>query len=179
MLSAMRFKSYVWPHNPRTFRAVWQRRVAVLDAPGGAFRVQELGRTCRVFRGEGEFCGPDAYDRFEALAEVFSENGAGALVHPVWGGALVYFTRLELTQEPRQDYVAYAFEFTEASVEDVDPSVLSSVTPVRAQFYMAKAGDTLWGIAERFGTDVQTLLELNPALANPNELLAGQKVAIS
>lgn len=177
MLSAMRFKSYVWPHNPRTFRAVWQRRVAVLDAPG-RFHVQELGKACRVFRGEGEFYGPNAYDRFEALASVFMEDGAGDLVHPIWGAELVYFTRLELTQEPRQDYVAYAFEFTEASAEDIDPSTHGSGAAVRAERYTVRSGDTLWTIAGRYDTDVQALLARNPNISNPNELYAGQEVVI-
>lgn len=36
------------------------------------------------------------------------------LVHPVWQTASAYFTELTLTQEPRDDYVAYRFTFCEA-----------------------------------------------------------------
>ncbi len=174
MLSAMRFKDFTWPHNPRTFHVLWRRRLCVLDAPGGRYHVQELGRTCRVFHGAGEFCGPDAYAQFERLSRTFSRDGAGTLVHPVWHSQSVYFTRLELTQEPRQDYVAYAFEFTETRGETA-AGLRKSVSGER---YTVQSGDTIWSIAAQYGTDVQTLLEANPGIANPNDLWPGQEVAV-
>lgn len=177
MLSAMRFKDFIWPHNPRTFHVLWQRRVAVLDAPGGRFHLQELGKTCRILRGEGEFCGPTAYEDFERLAQTFRQDGAGTLVHPIWHSDAMYFTRLELTQEPRQDHVAYAFEFTEAR------SILSGVLYRKEAasgeaLYRVKPGDTFWSIAAAHGMDTETLLQMNPRIANPNQLSAGQEVRV-
>ena len=174
MLSAMRYKDFTWPHNPRTFHVLWRRRVCVLDAPGGRYHVQELGRTCRIFRGTGEFCGPDAYTQFERLSRTFLRDGAGELVHPVWHSQSVYFTRLELTQEPRSDYVAYAFEFTETRGYD-SGSMRKSVA---GEVYTVAAGDTIWSIAARYGTDAAALLEKNPEIANPNELRPGQQVLV-
>ena len=174
MLSAMRYKDFTWPHNPRTFHMLWRRRVCVLDAPGGRYHVQELGKTCRVFRGAGEFCGPDAYAQFERLSRTFQRDGAGILVHPVWQSQSVYFTRLELTQEPRSDYVAYAFEFTETRSYDAS-DLRKSVT---GETCTVAAGDTIWSIAERYGTDAATLLEKNPEIANPNDLRPGQTVLV-
>jgi LysM repeat protein len=43
--------------------------------------------------------------------------------------------------------------------------------------YTIKANDTLSGIAERFGTTVDALLELNPEL-DPQGLVAGQKIKL-
>src|SRR5918996_471593 len=43
--------------------------------------------------------------------------------------------------------------------------------------YTIKANDTLSGIAERSGTTVERLLELNPAL-DPQGLVAGQKIKL-
>ena len=177
MLSAMRFKDFTWPHNPRTFRVLWRRRVCVLDAPGGRYHVQDLGRTCRILRGEGEFCGPDAYADFERLQWAFLSDGPGTLVHPLWHSQSVYFTRLELTQEPRQDYVAYAFEFTETRGYDSDEQ-RKSVAALPGERYTLSAGDTAWSVGERFGLDMQTLLALNPGLSNPNELGPGQEVRV-
>ena len=174
MLSAMRYKDFTWPHNPRTFHVLWRRRVCVLDAPGGRYRVQELGRTCRVFRGTGEFCGPDAYAQFERLSRTFRRDGPGELIHPVWHSYSVYFTRLELTQEPRQDYVAYAFEFTETRSYDA----VVQRKAASGERYTVVAGDTIWSIAARFGTDAATLLEKNPEIADPNELRIGQEVTV-
>ena len=62
-----------------------------------------------MLRGEGEFFGAGAYTQFRRLMEVFRSPGAGALRHPVWQCSRAYFTRLELAQEPREDYVAYSF----------------------------------------------------------------------
>ena len=65
-LSPMRFKSYVWPHNPRTYEIEFRRGIVTHKVPFGAYTLQNLGRTNRVLRGEGEFCGAGAY---EALAK--------------------------------------------------------------------------------------------------------------
>ena len=86
----------------------------------------------------------------------------------------MYFTRLELTQEPRSDYVAYAFEFTETRGYDSGAQRKSAA----GERYTVAAGDTLWSIAVRFGTDTATLLEKNPQIADPNELRAGQEVTV-
>lgn len=173
MLSAMRFKDFTWPHNPRTFHVLWRRRVCVLDAPGGRYCVQDLGRTCRILRGEGELCGPDAYRDFERLQRVFLSEGAGTLVHPLWHSQRVFFTRLELTQEPRQDYVAYAFEFTETRDEEAP-----SAKALPEERYTLAAGDTAWSVCARFGLDTAALLALNPGVANLSELAPGQEVRV-
>ncbi len=173
MLSAMRFKSFVWPHNPRDFRVVWQRRVTVLDAPGGRYFLQEIGKTCRTFQGVGEFCGAGAYDQLRKLARVFREDGPGILVHPLWESRMVYFTRLELTQEPRQDYVAYTVSFTEVRDEkEEDPSPRGAIS------WTVSPGDTAWSIAQRFSLDIGELLKLNPQVSNPNLLKSGQEVRL-
>ena len=43
--------------------------------------------------------------------------------------------------------------------------------------YIVNAGDTLWGIAARYGTDVSAIARLN-ALSSPNQLTAGQSLVI-
>jgi len=113
-LAAMRFGDYVWPHNPKIFEASVTRKLAVVKIPFGRSVVTDLGENCRVFSGEGEFCGAGAYDAFKKLAAKFHEGGAEMLVHPVWGAARVYFTALSLREEPYADYVRYAFTFQEA-----------------------------------------------------------------
>ncbi len=173
MLSAMRFKSFVWPHNPRDFRVVWQRRVTVLDAPGGRYFLQEIGKTCRTFQGVGEFYGPKAYDQLRQLARVFREDGPGLLVHPLWDSRMAYFTRLELTQEPRQDYVAYTVRFTEVrDKEDAD------ISPGAAFTLTVGSDDTAWSIAQRFSLDISEFLKMNPQISNPNLLKSGQEVRL-
>ncbi|MBQ3497418.1 MAG: DNA circularization N-terminal domain-containing protein, partial [Oscillospiraceae bacterium] len=110
----MRYKGYVWPHNPATYSIDFARDVAALKAAGGGCCLQDMGMRYRVMRGEGEFVGEGAYDEFKRLATVFYEGGAGQLIHPVWQTANAYFTALRLVQRPLVDYVQYSFEFREA-----------------------------------------------------------------
>ncbi|MGI6081974.1 MAG: LysM peptidoglycan-binding domain-containing protein [Limnochordia bacterium] len=44
--------------------------------------------------------------------------------------------------------------------------------------YTVRTGDTLWALAQRFHTTIETLLKLNPGL-NPNELHIGQKIRVN
>ena len=64
ILSPMRFKNFVWPHNPRVYSIAFERKLAVHKIPFGRYRVQSLGQTRRVLRGQGEFAGERAYETF-------------------------------------------------------------------------------------------------------------------
>ncbi len=113
ILSPMRFKNFVWPHNPRVYSIAFERKLAAHKIPFGRHVIQSLGQTRRVLRGEGEFVGQGAYDTFKKLASVFYEETPGVLVHPVWMTTTAWFAALELRQRPRRDYAAYSFEFWE------------------------------------------------------------------
>ena len=112
-LSPMRFKNYVWPHNPRVYEIAFHRNVAVHHVPFGRSVLEGMGMDYRILRGEGEFVGEDAYREFQRLATVFYEDTPGILVHPVWQSSNAWFVELSVKQEPVEDYVAYSFEFWE------------------------------------------------------------------
>ena len=113
LLTPMRYKNYIWPHNPATYSISYERQVAVHKVPFGRYCMQDLGMSCRVIRGQGEFAGEDAYEEFKRLASAFYEDGPGLLIHPLWQISNAYFTALKLEQEPLPDYVRYSFEFRE------------------------------------------------------------------
>ena len=181
-LTQMRFKNFVWPHNPRTYTISFDRSVAVHKIPFGRSLVEDLGMKGRTLSGEGEFVGENAYEQFKALASLFYENSPGLLVHPVWQNAWAYFTDLSLMQEPRKDYVRYRFSFQEAY-----PFVENAIRNVTKQGGGAKEsllhtvaeGETLWGVAARYGVTVEDLLASNPAIKNPNLIRVGQKVVVT
>ena len=50
-------------------------------------------------------------------------------------------------------------------------------TPATAQFYEIAAGDTLAGVADKYGTTVERLLVLNPDL-DPVALRIGQRIRV-
>lgn len=183
-LTSMRYKDYVWPHNPRVYTIDYERQMAVNKVPYGLYHLQDLGRTRRVMRGEGEFVGEDAYAQFGALANVFYKQGPGLLVHPLWQTANAYFVELSLKQEPRADYVSYTFTFWEdleyydgqLAQEERKQDIQQSVSS--AKVHRVVQGDTLWGIAKKYGTTVARLLECNPQIKNPNLIRVGREVTV-
>lgn len=183
LLEPMRYKGFVWPHNPRTYTISFERPTAVHKIPYGRYCVQDLGLGCRILKGEGEFVGEDAYETFKQLASLFYDEGPGLLVHPVWQSAWVYFTELSLTQEPMKDYVRYRFAFQEAF-----PGVRTSLRELTGDQtveeqravsrHTVAQGETLWSIAVRYGVTAEDLLLVNPSIKNPNRLTIGQEVII-
>ena len=105
-LTPMRFKDYTWPHNPEVYAVERRRRLAVHPVPYGRCVVQDLGGTYRVLRGEGVFAGAGAYEEFRKLAEVFRQEGAGLLVHPVWQAEQAWFASLTVEEEPLPEKTA-------------------------------------------------------------------------
>lgn len=185
-LSRMRFKGFVWPHNPRVYTMEYERKMAVDKVPFGRYQLQSLGLTRRVMKGEGEFVGEDAYVRFKELASLFYQDTPGVLVHPLWDTTSAWFVWLELAQEPRADYVKYRFEFWE-DYPGYDSTVKKAALPPKeekgvqtgAVWYTVVQGDTLWAIANRRGLTLEALVALNPQIKNPNLIAVGQKVRVS
>ena len=165
-LPPMRYKDYIWPSNPGSYRISFRRVVAEHKLPFGRSVTQDLGQVCRVLEGEGEFAGEGAYEEFKRLATVFYGEGAGVLVHPVWMTTRAYFTELEVVQEPVPDYVRYRVAFGAAGTAG-------------ARYHTVVQGDTLWAIAARNGTTVRALCALNPQIANPNRIYPGERVRLS
>ena len=190
-LTAMRYKTFVWPHNPRVYTIDYERKMAVHKVPGGRYFLEELGMTRRIMRGEGEFVGIGAYDTFKALASVFYDSGPGLLFHPLWQSANAYFVDLSLQQEPREDYVKYSFTFWEdyglysGKLKSVSTGSGTASTGTGSAgsgtgrtTYTVVRGDSLWAIARKYGTTVQKLAAWNPQIKNPNLIYPGQTLRV-
>lgn len=188
-LSPMRFKTYVWPHNPRVYEIAFHRNVAVHHVPFGRSVLEGMGMDYRILRGEGEFVGPGAYGEFQKLASVFYEETPGVLVHPVWQTARAWFVELSVKQEPTEDYVAYAFEFWEC-YDEYRTGLTGTAAPASGgqttqttgsagkAWYTVVSGDTLYAIARRYGLSLAELVALNPQIRNINLIYPGDRVRV-
>ena len=184
MLLAMQYKTFVWVNNPKSYTLSCERLTAAHKIPLAGYCVQDLGRSCTVLRGEGEFFGAGAYTQFRRLMEVFRSSGAGALRHPVWQCSRAYFTRLELAQEPREDYVAYSFEFCDAGEEQAAPEAAASsgtadsAAANRARTVTVRTGDTLWALCRAYGLTMRQMLAYNPQIRDPDLIHTGEELRI-
>lgn len=188
-LAPMTFKGFVWPHNPRVYTITFERKMANYKVPFGRHYLQSLGQTRRVLRGEGEFVGEGAYDKFKELASIFYEETPGVLVHPVWVAATAWFVGLELRQEPRSDYVRYSFEFWEVYsglTDKLEERANAAAAPSggtesggQAAYHTVARGDTLWAIANRYGVSLSAIIQWNPQIKNPNLIRPGERVRVS
>ena len=183
-LTPMRFKNFVWPHNPRIYSMDYERKMAVSKLPFGRYVLQDLGQTNRIMAGEGEFVGEGAYEQFGRLANAFYDPGPGQLIHPVWQMASAHFVSLRLEQEPRSDYVRYSFVFWEDGEAQGKVKKVSAVGEESAEgaspvYHTVVRGDTLWALAGQYGLSLAKLLELNPGMKNPNLIRVGEKVRVA
>ena len=190
-LQPMRYKDYTWPHNPETYTVEYRRQVVAHKVPMGGWVLQDLGETQRILQGEGTFAGETAYEDFQALAQVFFQEGPGLLVHPVWQGISAYFVSLELAEEPLPDYVRYRFVFwedsrpvktglTELPAEEAAGGQQDAAAAPAAgrHVHVVKNGDTLWGLAQSYGVSLTEIIRANPQIKNPNLIYPGNQVII-
>ena len=47
-LASMRYKDYVWPHNPRVYTIEYKRTMGARKVPFGRYHLQDLGPAQRV-----------------------------------------------------------------------------------------------------------------------------------
>lgn len=186
----MRYKNFVWPHNPRVYSIGFRRTMGADKVPFGRYVLQDLGPEQRIMEGEGEFVGENAYELFKQLATVFYSDGPGLLVHPVWQTSNAYFVELSLTQEPRADYVRYHFTFwesydghstgTKVTTNGNGGGQQESAPAARSGAVVhGGAGGHHVGIARKYGVSLTALVALNPQIKNPNLILVGQKVRVA
>ena len=114
------YKTFVWPHNPHTYKEACIREPKYYTVDGETY-YEGMGDMQRIITGSGAFFGEDAFAQFRKLAALFEDGTAGNLEHPVWGIRYCYFTGLEMTQEPKDNYVSYKFTFTQALANGTVP----------------------------------------------------------
>lgn len=171
-LNVMKFKSYIWPHNPSTIDISVKRDLKEIMIPFRGSIVQDYGREKRIVSGTGQFFGEDCIKQFESLFLVFKQGGSGYLSLPEMDSFLAIFKELELTESSLPNVLNYNFEFWEDLTPDTKNVYLQS------NYYTVLDGDTLWSIASKFDISIEELLSLNANIKSPNQLTIGERVKL-
>ena len=107
------YKTFVWPQNPHTYREVTTRTPVYYTQDGETY-FRGMSGLKRIISGSGVFYGEDADDQYKKLQKLSEDVSAVNLEHPIFGIRYCYLTLLEVLQEPKENYVSYRFEFTQA-----------------------------------------------------------------
>lgn len=172
-----------------------------LAAAPAAYAASTCGSTVTVVSGDtlrkiAERCSTTV----AALRQANSWLGTGDLIYPgqvlMLPGALVYGTNGYATYYVARGEtlrsLATRFGTTVDILLRLNPGITnanliyegqmltvpSSGTVVPGQSYIVQRGDTLRKIAERFGTTVESILQVNPQITNPNVIYTGQAITL-
>lgn len=163
-LIPMKYKDYVWPHNPRELSMTTLKNLKEMIIPFNGSIFQNFGREKRIVRGIGEFFGQDCIEQFNELFEVFKRKSSGFLsipdVPPFWAE----FKYLEMKVQTKPNVIEYSFEFWE------DMNKTTENTFYLKDSHIVQSGETLWDIAYKYDVSIDSLLELNKNIKNPNDL---------
>jgi hypothetical protein len=189
-LPPLQYKWYRWPYNPTQYSITFDKDIAVHRYPfSNQADMEDLGENPDKVSGWGEFFGDGAYDEFKKLCNVKKSPGSGALIHPIWSIHNALFKNLQVTQEPRANYVKYTFEFVQETKDQeyvveigganlYKPSPEFMINKTNRATYTVKQGECMWGIAKDMDMELDTLVSLNPAVKNPAVLFTGTKLFI-
>ena len=120
-MDKLKYKTFVWPHNPTVYKEEYLREPHYTKGDDAEYYFDAMGEEKLTITGTGAFFGDDAFAQFKKLAKLFKETTPGNLEHPIWGIRYCYLTGLEMTQEPKDNYVSYRFTFTGAQTNGVVP----------------------------------------------------------
>lgn len=119
-MTPLKFKEFSWPNNPHIYRETISREPLYVTEDG-VTSFEGISENRRIIAGSGIFFGAEAYQNFKTLIMLAEDDSPGYLIHPLWGSRYCYLMKLELNQEPREDYVAYSFEFVQAQDDGTIP----------------------------------------------------------
>jgi hypothetical protein len=200
-LSQLKFKDYVWPHNPSLYNIKYVKDVIQHRYPAiNGAELEDLGMDARVFSGSGAFFGPNANLDFSRLATVFYDLGPGKLVHPIWMPTDAIFSKLEVKQESTPNYIEYEFEFIEYRKIDIIEEVgsdaysgasgssdgsessndsASDLNNYNSTTHVVKQGETLSYLGSVYGVDWHDIADANKQLIDdPNMIQIGWELTI-
>jgi len=113
------------------------------------------------------------------LRELLDANPQITNPSRIWAGQKINIPGTEASEEPEPEETEAGAEDPEPedAVEDGEPED-DEPEPGQQQTYTIVYGDTLSGIARRFGVTLRELLDANPQITNPSRIFGGQVIVI-
>ncbi len=174
MLALMKFRDFVWSKNPEELTVSVTRDIKELPLPFHGSVMQDYGAQKRIIKGEGEFCGKRCMDTYQRLADLFAQGESGVLILPGFSPMRAKPVSLSCEAVTRPDMLRYAFTFW----EEKENTAAAPTVLFHEQTAVTADGESLWTIARRAHTTVETLLRLNPHIAWPGYLTEGLQVVL-
>ncbi len=167
----MTFGSFTLPHNPRTLKVAFNRRVQPIHSIFKGEVLQDLGRQSRAVTGEGEFYGDSAYSDFYSLRALLDQGEGLLLQLPGFEPFYARLKKVEFIGQPGPMLITYRFEF----LEDLDRTYMTLYT---TSLYTVKPGDNVFMVAAAQGKTVEEIMSKNPDLRDPYDLTSGRTLVI-
>lgn len=168
-LVPMRFKGFEWHHNPAEISFECGKQVNELKSPNGGAYIQNMERKNMVIKGKGQLFGEDCLEQFDKLFRLFRQGGAGVLAIDKIEPVFAIFERLKILGKPKPDILDYEFVFRE---------VMEKKQESKPSVYVVGENESLWDVAYITGTEIDSLVSLNPEIKRPDEVEMGFEVRL-
>ena len=110
----MRFDGMSLRHNPERLTISEKSNIREYKSPCCESDSVSLGQELRRIEGEGEFCGTDCIEQYQALERLQRSKKKSKLVLPHMQPIYAYLKELSMTAKPINDVLSYRFVFIEA-----------------------------------------------------------------
>ncbi|MDK2903500.1 MAG: hypothetical protein PWQ93_1419 [Clostridiales bacterium] len=121
------------------------------------------------------------YDKAKQLHGLFKSGGSPKVYSLVnrhaaaRGITSIVFTQLRTSESNEDDTMTADITFDEHAPAIVNKSPSGTA---QSDQYTVKKGDTMWGIARKYGVSLSALIKANPQIKNPDLIYPGQKINI-
>lgn len=187
----IRLGTFFWPENPETYSLKLSNNIVEHRYPDSNYVSLETTHSdAREMGFEGEFIGPQAYDRARALLAVCGSGGLLTFEHPLYPTMTVATASLELAGEPRENYVKYSLSLKRhlpigaaqpVYTPDPDRKPVKTRPGAGNVSYTVPQGGTLFSMAKQVGGSMSVfrLAALNrDAVSSITRMAPGQVLTV-
>lgn len=168
-LVMMKYKDFDFPSNPSKIVVKAKTNISEGCVIGESPNVSSNAKMAKEISGNGVFFDDKAIFYAQKLCDMLLSTESGILIVPGVYPMDAFFSDFSYEIDTKKNCVSYSFSF----VEDCKNKNLQ----YDFGFTYAKSGENAFDIANRTGTDVETIIK-NNVLSSPFEIKSGDKVVL-